>query len=142
MIRPCTFGIEEEYLLVNLGSGQVPATPSLAVIGRCREALGRYFAQEMFRSQIELASPVFTNLHEAREFFQRSRQRLRVALAEEGMGPYAAASHPAPRGCGRSPRHKGTISSCSMTTAMWQGVACSMACMCTLACRQLVTACN
>ena len=94
MIRPCTFGIEEEYLLVKLGSGQVPATPSPAVMGRCREALGRYFAQEMFRSQIELASPVFTNLYEAREFFQRSRQRLRVALAEEGMGPYAAASHP------------------------------------------------
>lgn len=94
MIRPCTFGIEEEYLLVNLGSGQVPATPSPAVMGRCREALGRYFAQEMFRSQIELASPVFTNLYEAREFLQRNRQRLRVALAEEGMGPYAAASHP------------------------------------------------
>lgn len=83
MARACTFGIEEEYLLVRLDSGQVPATPSPAVIGRCREALGQYFAQEMFRSQIELASPVFNNLHEAREFFQHRRQRLSVALAEE-----------------------------------------------------------
>ena len=94
MAQPCTFGIEEEYLLVRLGSGQVPATPSPAVIGRCREALGQYFAQEMFCSQIEVASPVFSNLHEAREFFQHSRQRLSTALAEEGMGLYGAASHP------------------------------------------------
>ena len=94
MAQPCTFGIEEEYLLVRLDSGQVPATPSPVVIGRCREALGQYFAQEMFCSQIEVASPVFSNLHEAREFFQHSRQRLCTALAEEGMGLYGAASHP------------------------------------------------
>lgn len=94
MARACTFGIEEEYLLVRLGSGQVPAAPSSAVIGRCREALGQYFVQEMFSSQIELASPVFTHLHEAHEFFQLRRQRLSLALAEEGMGLYGAASHP------------------------------------------------
>ncbi|MBK4993154.1 carboxylate-amine ligase [Pseudomonas sp. S37] len=94
MAQPCTFGIEEEYLLVRLGSGQVPASPSPALIGRCREALGQYFAQEMFCSQIEVASPVFSNLHEAREFFQHSRQRLGTLLAEEGMGLYGAASHP------------------------------------------------
>lgn len=94
MGSPCTFGIEEEYLLVRLGSGQVLATPSPAVTGRCRAALGQYFAQEMFCSQVELASPVFSNLHEAREFFQQSRQRLRMALADEGVGVYGAASHP------------------------------------------------
>lgn len=94
MARPCTFGIEEEYLLVNLDTGQVPATPAPALIGRCREALGQHFAQEMFRSQIEVASPVFANQFEAREFFQHSRQRLNSALAEEGMGLYGAASHP------------------------------------------------
>ncbi|WP_336332658.1 carboxylate-amine ligase [Pseudomonas putida] len=94
MAWPCTFGIEEEYLLVHLGSGQVPATPARAVIGRCKEALGGHFAQEMFRSQIEVASPVFTHLYQAREFFQHSRQQLCATLAEEGMGLYGAGSHP------------------------------------------------
>ncbi|MFJ4386248.1 carboxylate-amine ligase [Pseudomonas sp. NPDC089408] len=94
MAEACTFGIEEEYLLVSLGSGRVPAAPSPAIIGRCREAIGAHFAQEMFRSQIEVASPVFANLFEAREFFQHSRSRLRTVLNEEGLGLYGAASHP------------------------------------------------
>ena len=70
------FGIEEEYLLVELANGRVLTTPSLAVARRCREVMGEYFAEEMFRSQIEVASPVFGNLHEARQFFCDSRQRL------------------------------------------------------------------
>ncbi|PYB73665.1 carboxylate-amine ligase [Pseudomonas sp. LB-090624] len=94
MVERCTFGIEEEYLLVSLASGRVKAAPSPTLIGRCREVMGQYFAQEMFRSQIEVASPVFANLHEAREFFQHGRCALRSALAEEGLGLYAAASHP------------------------------------------------
>ncbi|MCO7514037.1 carboxylate-amine ligase [Pseudomonas guariconensis] len=94
MYRPCMFGIEEEYLLVELANGRVLATPSLAVARRCREVMGEYFAEEMFRSQIEVASPVFGNLHEARQFFCDSRQRLGDALAAEGVGLYCAASHP------------------------------------------------
>lgn len=93
MARPCTFGIEEEYLLVNLDTGQVPATPSPAVLERCKETLGQHFAQEMFRSQIEVASPVFANLFEAREFFQHSRQQLSTALAEE-HGPVRCGEPP------------------------------------------------
>ena len=94
MAQPCTFGIEEEYLLLDLASGRVLARPSLAVDRLCREVMGRYFAEEMFRSQIEIASPVFDTLHQARSFFTDSRQRLNQALAEEGVGLYCAASHP------------------------------------------------
>ena len=92
--RPLSFGIEEEYLLVDLRSARVLATPSLAVARRCREVMGKYFAEEMFRSQIEVASPVFTHLHEAQGFLLDSRQRLGEALAQEGVGLYCAASHP------------------------------------------------
>ncbi|MDF0732226.1 carboxylate-amine ligase [Pseudomonas entomophila] len=94
MHRPCSFGIEEEYLLVRLDSGQVMAAPPAAVTRRCREVLGEYFAEEMFRSQVEVASPVFENAHQARQFFLDSRQRLAEALAGEGLGLYCAASHP------------------------------------------------
>ncbi|MFK9095866.1 carboxylate-amine ligase [Pseudomonas guariconensis] len=92
--QPLSFGIEEEYLLVDLRSARVLATPSLAVARRCREVMGKYFAEEMFRSQIEVASPVFTHLHEAQGFLLDSRQRLGEALAQEGIGLYCAASHP------------------------------------------------
>lgn len=92
--RPLSFGIEEEYLLVDLRSAQVLANPSLKVARRCREVMGEYFAEEMFRSQIEVASPVFTHLHEAHDFLRSTRQRLGEVLAEEGVGLYCAASHP------------------------------------------------
>ncbi|MEW9901865.1 carboxylate-amine ligase [Pseudomonas putida] len=94
MQRPLSFGIEEEYQLVDLRSARVLATPALAVARRCREVMGKYFAEEMFRSQIEVASPVFTHLHEAQGFLLDSRQRLGEALAQEGIGLYCAASHP------------------------------------------------
>ncbi|MFJ4067238.1 carboxylate-amine ligase [Pseudomonas sp. NPDC089996] len=94
MYRPCTFGIEEEYLLLDLASGRLLTSPSQRVARRCREVAGEYFAEEMFRSQIEIASPVFSTLHQARSFFQDQRQRLGASLAQEGVGLYGAASHP------------------------------------------------
>ncbi|PVZ40933.1 carboxylate-amine ligase [Pseudomonas sp. CC120222-01a] len=94
MHRPCTFGIEEEYLLLDLASSRLLTSPSRRVARRCREVAGEYFAEEMFRSQIEVASPVFSNLHDARGFFQDMRKRLAASLAEEGVGLYCAASHP------------------------------------------------
>jgi carboxylate-amine ligase len=60
--RQCTFGIEEEYLLVKLATGQVMAAPSATVARYCRDTLGPWFAEEMFHSQIEIASPVFDTL--------------------------------------------------------------------------------
>ncbi|HCV38067.1 MAG TPA: carboxylate-amine ligase, partial [Pseudomonas sp.] len=94
MTPPCTFGIEEEYLLVDLSSGRVPVTPSLTVTRRCREVLGKHFTEEMFRSQVEVVSPVLASTGEAREFFTLSRHSLQQALAAEGIGLYGAASHP------------------------------------------------
>ncbi|WP_434728450.1 carboxylate-amine ligase [Pseudomonas soli] len=104
MGRPCTFGIEEEYLLVALDSGRVLSSPSTALIRLCREVLGPCFAEEMFRSQIELASPVFETLHQARTFFTEQRQRLSQALAAEGAGLYCAASHPSAHWLRQHPR--------------------------------------
>ena len=94
MYRACTFGIEEEYLLLDLASRRVLTTPSTDIAKRCRKVLGKHFADEMFLSQIELASPVFGNLLEARRFILDSRSRLIETLVEEGAGLYCAASHP------------------------------------------------
>lgn len=104
MARPCTFGIEEEYLLVALATGRVMAAPPAAVGRCCRDALGPWFAEEMFRSQVEIASPVFDTLHQARDFFTEQRQRLSQALAGEGVGFYGAGSHPSAQWLRQLPR--------------------------------------
>ncbi|WP_043196529.1 carboxylate-amine ligase [Pseudomonas putida] len=104
MARPCTFGIEEEYLLVDLATGRVLAAPSRAVARCCQDVLGPWFAEEMFHCQVELASPVFDTLHQARKFFVDQRQRLSQALAVEGAGLYCAASHPSAQWLRQRPR--------------------------------------
>ncbi|TDF83930.1 carboxylate-amine ligase [Pseudomonas sp. H9] len=88
------FGIEEEFLLVDLYSRQVVAEPGTAAIELCREVFGAHFAQEMFKSQIELASPVFSELEHARNFLRSKRHHLAASLAQQGLGICAAGSHP------------------------------------------------
>ncbi|WP_248920353.1 carboxylate-amine ligase [Pseudomonas entomophila] len=104
MARACTFGIEEEYLLVDVATGQVLASPSPAVARCCREVLGAAFAEEMFLSQIEVASPVFDSLYQARDFLGEHRQRLGETLGDFGVGLYGAASHPAAQWLRQHPR--------------------------------------
>lgn len=124
MGRPCTFGIEEEYLLVALDSGRVLSAPSAALTRLCREVLGPCFAEEMFRSQIELASPVFDTLHQARAFLTEQRQRLSQALAGEGRACTARQATPAPSGCASIHARPRTFASCSTTTGWWPSAAC------------------
>lgn len=90
----CTFGIEEEYLLLDLDSGALLDDPPAKVLALCREVLGEHFAPEMFRSQIELVSPVFDSLSQARDFLAARRERLALALSGAGVGLLNAGSHP------------------------------------------------
>lgn len=94
MGQACTFGIEEEYLLVDLDSGRLLDDPTSAVLAACREVLGEHFAPEMFRCQIELVSPVFDSVAQARDFFTARRERLAVDLEAQGVGLLNAGSHP------------------------------------------------
>ncbi|MHA6194099.1 carboxylate-amine ligase [Pseudomonas wadenswilerensis] len=94
MGQGCSFGIEEEYLLVALDSGRLLDAPSPAVLAECRDVLGEHFAEEMFRCQIELASPVFDSIAQARDFLTLRREQLALRLAGHGVGLLNAGSHP------------------------------------------------
>ncbi|NNJ14849.1 carboxylate-amine ligase [Pseudomonas putida CSV86] len=90
----CTFGIEEEYLLVDLASGRLLYDPPPQVLAACREVFGEHFAPEMFRSQVELVSPVFDSMAQARDFLASRRERLALQLSADGVGLLSAGSHP------------------------------------------------
>lgn len=94
MVGAGGFGIEEEYLLIDLESGVPLREPSASVLELCREVLGEHFADEMFRCQIELVSPVFEGIAQARDFLASRRGGLAARLASEGVGLFNAGSHP------------------------------------------------
>lgn len=94
-LRPAlTFGIEEEFLLVDLSSRDVPARPPPGLVETCRQAFGLRLAEEMFQSQIELVSPILQDLAAARRCLLDGRQRLAAIAADFGLGVLGAAAHP------------------------------------------------
>lgn len=88
------FGIEEEFLLVDRRSRDVPAQAPPGLRDACREALGTHLAEEMFDCQLELASPVLHSLDEARACLAGQRARLSEVVGRFGMGLLCAGAHP------------------------------------------------
>jgi carboxylate-amine ligase len=61
-----TFGIEEEYHLVDLVSRGFAAAPT-DMMRECEEALGKQVAPEFFRSQIEIGTSVHKDFRAIRK---------------------------------------------------------------------------
>lgn len=95
-LPPCApgFGIEEEFLLVDRTSRDVCAEPPRELIEALRQAFGPCLAEEMFRSQIELVTPVLHDLGAARDCLLQGRRRLAELASGFDLAPYGAASHP------------------------------------------------
>ena len=88
-----TFGIEEEYHLVDLGTrGFAPIPPAL--MEACEAALGKQVAPEFFRSQIEIGTSVCKDFTAAREELAHLRRTIASAAREHGLAPIAASTHP------------------------------------------------
>jgi carboxylate-amine ligase len=94
MNRHLKFGIEEEYFITDLDTRRMAQTPPRASIDACKAAVGDCFAYEMFQGQIEVASPVFTHIAEAEQYFVSTRKTLRCALQSYGLGLLCVGSHP------------------------------------------------
>ena len=88
------FGMEEEYFITDLLTRDMPGKVAKETIDRCKSALGPGFAHEMFQAQIEVASPIFTGLDQAREYLLNARGALRHALAGFDLGLISAGTHP------------------------------------------------
>ena len=88
-----TFGIEEEYHLVDLETRDLaPAPPAL--MDALTRRLGNHVSPEFLRSQVEIGTPVCRSFGEARAEIARLRTGIAGEARRHGLGPIAAGTHP------------------------------------------------
>ncbi|MEM6667472.1 MAG: carboxylate-amine ligase, partial [Pseudomonadota bacterium] len=89
-----TLGIEEEYLLVDLESRDLAASPPEAFLSDCEARLGGAVSPEFLRCQVEIGTPVCASLTEARDHLAHLRGTIAGVAQQHGMAPIAASTHP------------------------------------------------
>ncbi len=88
-----TFGIEEEYHLVDLKTRGFAPAPA-ALLEACESLLGKQVAPEFFRSQIEVGTSVCRDFGAAREELAHLRRTIAENARGFGLAPIAASTHP------------------------------------------------
>lgn len=91
---PYTFGIEEEYFLAHATDGSLIARIPDHFLSRARARLGDSVTSELLQSQIEIASPILSDMQEAYGCVTDLRRGLCHLLAEEDLRLVAASTHP------------------------------------------------
>ncbi|MFM1813845.1 MAG: hypothetical protein RLZ98_540 [Pseudomonadota bacterium] len=91
-----TFGIEEEYHLIDVETRELADAPQ-ALMAACEEALGGQVAPEFLRTQIEVGTKPCRTIAEAREQLSALRATIGRLAHEHGMAPVASATHPLAR---------------------------------------------
>jgi glutamate---cysteine ligase / carboxylate-amine ligase len=113
-----TFGIEEEYFLVDSRARALVSESPKSVLDECKAELGGHVSAEYQRSQIEVATRVCTHASGAREHLGHLRKGVTGIAGRHGLAAMAASTHPFTRW--RTQRHSGSVRS-------WQGLASSLA---------------
>jgi carboxylate-amine ligase len=88
-----TFGIEEEYHLVDLVTRDLASAPP-ELLERGHQRLGGQVSPEFLRSQIEIGTPVLRSFQDARAELARLRAGIIALSAEHGLAPIASGTHP------------------------------------------------
>lgn len=88
-----TFGIEEEYHLVDLATRNLAPAPK-ELMDECERRLGSQVSPEFFRSQIEIGTRVMRSFADARQELSRLRGEIAEAAKSFGLAPIAASTHP------------------------------------------------
>src|SRR5439155_18928008 len=89
-----TFGIEEEYFLVNPWTRALVSEPPRKMFDECKAELGEHFSAEYQRSQIEVATKICGRMPEARADLARLRNVVAEIASRYGLAPIAASTHP------------------------------------------------
>ncbi|MEJ1991110.1 MAG: carboxylate-amine ligase [Maritimibacter sp.] len=88
-----TIGIEEEYLLVNAETLALAEAPD-GLMEACKAELDDHVSPEFLQCQIEVGTPVCSDISEAREHLYHLRRTIARQAREFGLMPIAAGSHP------------------------------------------------
>lgn len=89
-----TFGIEEEFFLVNPKTRALMARVPKAYLKACRKRLGGIVAPELLQSQIEVATPILEDFDEAAAVLDTCRSGLAEVADAMGYRLVAAGTHP------------------------------------------------
>ncbi|MEO7252047.1 MAG: carboxylate-amine ligase [Arenimonas sp.] len=89
-----TFGIEEEFFLVDPVSRDLATEVPREFMRSCRRLFGGGVHEEMKRAQVETATPILRHTPEARSSLSELREGVGEAAASLGMALVAAGTHP------------------------------------------------
>jgi glutamate---cysteine ligase / carboxylate-amine ligase len=89
-----TFGIEEEYFLVEAGTKLVPADVPAAFFEAAKAATNGRAATEFLQPQIEVISSPHVSAADARAELRELRRTVAAVAAEHGLAILAAGTHP------------------------------------------------
>ena len=89
-----TFGIEEEYFLVDARTRALVSEPPKRMLDACKAEFGGQFSSEYQRSQIEVGTAVCMTASDARADLGRLRKGVAAIASRHGLAPIAASTHP------------------------------------------------
>ena len=94
-IPPITFGVEEEFFLVDPQTGDLIADPAPGIFEACEQAKGPHkVVPEFLRSQIETNTRVCDSIADLRTALTETRQLVVEGAEQHGAAVLATATHP------------------------------------------------
>lgn len=89
-----TYGIEEEFFLIDPDSRRLVAEPPAAFLRNCRSRLADRVGEELHQAQLELVTPILQTSAQARESLCGLRFELGRIAHRHGIGVIASGTHP------------------------------------------------
>lgn len=94
MTNPFTFGIEEEFFVVDPATRNPLSRVPRAFLAACQSRFGDVIGPELLDAQIEISSPIFHSTVEAANAMRVLRGGLVELARENGLALIAAGTHP------------------------------------------------
>jgi carboxylate-amine ligase len=89
-----SYGIEEEFFLVDRATRDLAANVPASFLRACRLALGERVGEELLQSQVETATPILHVATQARESLTVLRNEVAQVAGRYDLGLVAAGTHP------------------------------------------------
>lgn len=89
-----TYGIEEEFFLVDATTGALARRVPAAFRTACRTVPGQAIHEELLAPQVEISTPILTQTAQARTLLPGLRRQLATLAGQHGLALLAAGSHP------------------------------------------------